>query len=168
MAASADVRPARNYSWPPFEVGHFVPVKDGSRSPRIVESITRAVEDALIELYPWIGASRHALALSQLAGAEAVRLLLQRRLEQLALEGELEEMKARLIESAASWSNRAAKLAEGMGLTPLGEARLAAIMTTAEIGQATLADLADQGRQTKGYRAAIDADSLPDDEEVEP
>ena len=90
--------PARGYSWPPFEVGHFVPVKDGSRSPRIVQSITRAVEDALVKLHPWVGDRRHALALSQLAGAEAVRLLLQQRIEQLAFEGELEEIKARLIE----------------------------------------------------------------------
>ncbi len=50
-----------------------------------------------------------------------------------------------------------------MGLTPLGEARLAAIMTSAEIGQATLDDLKAQGQATTGYQAnAIDAQAVPE------
>lgn len=148
---------ARDYSWPPFEVGNFVPIQHGARSPRVVHSLSKAVADALVEVEPWLASPRHALALSQLAGAEAIRLLLLMRIERLTTEGGDDQLNPRLIESVTAAERAAAKLADGMGLTPLGRARLAAISTSAEIGQATLADLAAQGRAIVEQHGGVDA-----------
>jgi hypothetical protein len=150
---SSDLRPARGYSWPPFEVGHFVPVKSGARSPRIVASLSAAVADAIVEDHPWLADRRHALALSQLAGAEATRLLLQDYHERLAAEKGAGAISPRMVEAKATAERLAAKLAERVGVTPMGRARLAAVAVSAELGEAALADLAATGRQTPGFLA---------------
>jgi hypothetical protein len=136
----SDIRPARGYSWPPFEVGNFVPVRHGRRSPRITDSLSSAVADALVKTEPWLADKRHALALSVLAGNEAIRLLLLYRIECLVLEGNDDELKSRLIEDALSAGRAVLKTASELGMTPTGRARLAAISTSVEIGQHTLVE----------------------------
>src|ERR1017187_9839059 len=134
----SDIRPARGYSWPPFEVGNFVPVRHGRRSPRITDSLSSAVADALVKTEPWLADKRHALALSVLAGNEAIRLLLLLyRIECLVLEGNDDELKSRLIEDALSAGRAVLKTASELGMTPTGRARLAAISTSVEIVQHT-------------------------------
>ena len=60
-------RPARGYSWPPFEKGNVLQLKHGTRSERTLAPVREEHARGLAEAYPWIDGRRRALQSQRLA-----------------------------------------------------------------------------------------------------
>jgi hypothetical protein len=59
--------PARGYSWPPFEKGHELSIKSGTRSERKIAPLRETHSKWLSERYPDIDPSRRLLQAQRLA-----------------------------------------------------------------------------------------------------
>src|SRR4051812_42602455 len=69
-------RPARGYSWPPFELGNVASLKGGWRSPAKVEPLAAEFVAAAVEAVPSLGEPSFMPAVWAWARAEAsVRLI---------------------------------------------------------------------------------------------
>lgn len=71
-----DYRPARGYSWPPFEDGNTVAMRHGARSPRNRRPLETALISWATAEAPWLAESLAQPALAAWARAEAMVLLL--------------------------------------------------------------------------------------------
>jgi hypothetical protein len=155
--------PARGYSWPPFEPGNTAAVKTGGRSPRIRAAKADELEpgfcDWLAGNAPWATAAALELQrVNYLWSKAAVELYAPTVVKVLAGEA---TMSTRDIETFLSALRNEREALRDLGLTVLTKAQLAQTVASTE---ATLADLAAQGRQTSGYQAnAIDAEPEPDE-----
>lgn len=65
--AEPEGRPARGYSWPPFEKGNALQLTHGTRSERMLAPVREGHARGLAERYQWIDASRRALQAQRLA-----------------------------------------------------------------------------------------------------
>lgn len=146
--------PARGYSWEPFESGNFAHLRHGADSPRVVEQVARIVSAEVTEQAPWIVEPIFADALMRYCRAEARAKLLSDHIFRLADEQGTGKVPGRLWESAVASDNAASRAATELGITPLARARLAALTTSAEAGQASLADLQRRGAEIAARRAA--------------
>jgi len=156
-------RPARNYSWPPFEPGHTLSVKHGADSERAIEARAAELRPKLFELCPWLE-EHDVIAVARFLRVEARSLILDAYMAEIIDQQGPGKVPIRMWEQANATDRLAGDLGSKLGLDTAGRAQL---RQTVASTTATLADLADQGRQTKGYRAAIDADAVPDDDEAE-
>jgi len=158
--------PARGYSWPPFEPGHTLSLVHGAYSPRLVREAARPIVALLVQELaseaPWLSSPAFQLELESYTDAVAARRMLADDIAERSAAGK--QVPLRSFEVLGTLTNAAGRAADRLGLNPLGKARLAALVTGAEVGQATLADLAATGRQTAGYRAAIEAEAEDGDD----
>ncbi len=144
--------PARGYSWAPFERGNTVAATHGGYSAALIAEDARDLAVQLVEAAPELAAPRYQLELESYCQLVAARRRLAR---SIANTPEGQEVPLRRYETMATLANSALKSARDFGLTPAGHALLASVVTGTEIGQVTLADLAAQGRQTRGYQEHI-------------
>jgi hypothetical protein len=163
--AEDEPRPARGYSWPPFEPGHTLSLVHGANSKRAIEARAAEVRSHIFEAAPWLADQPAYLpAIARYLRAEARELLIHEHILKVADEKGTGAVPQRLWEQATAAANAAMKAGALLGLDPQSLARLRAVTGHVEITQATLADLKAQGQATTGYRAnAIDAEPVPDD-----
>lgn len=145
--------PARGYSWPPFEkgnqlaVGNTAALVHGATSPRAIAERAELVHAHLIETCPWLDEPRYAPSLQRYLTATAR--------EQLAHEAYMAEpTKARLLEAATAAARLAWSIGAELGLTPAGHARLRILTAGGEHAEASLHDLAAEGRRIRERAAA--------------
>jgi len=131
---------------PPFEPGNTVALVHGAYSAKAIAERAEHVHSALIEVAPWCAAEHFAPSVDRYLKATAR--------EQLAHDA-LIDMEpgargfARLIETATAASRLAWAMGDALGLTPGGHAKLKLLVAGATEAEATLADLAAEGRQTR-------------------
>lgn len=134
---------------PPFApgnqlaVGHGAPVVHGAYSDRSVAERAELVHDHLLEVCPWLSAPHFAPAVLRYAQATAR--------EQLAHEGLMasSRLSPRLLEAATAAARLAWQMADALGMTPAGHARLKMLVAGGEHAEASLADLAAEGRAVR-------------------
>ncbi len=135
----------RAYSWPPFEPGHTLSVVHGVYSDRAIEGRAAQVREALLEICPWLDRPEFLPAVARFIRVEARALAGHEYIARTTAEQGFEKVSVRLREVIDGTDRLAARLAENLGLDPIGQARIAALATSAEVGQASLADLRAEG-----------------------
>ena len=148
---STDYRPARGYSWPPFEPGNLKALRHGGNSPRLIAEKAREVHAALLDVAPYLAEPKFLPAVERYLNAAAREALLHDHVSRLSAEQGAGAVPARVWEQVTSAARLAARLGTDLGLDPIGHARIRALSVTAEASEATLADLAEQGRGTAGF-----------------
>jgi len=125
------------------------------------------VHQELLRFAPWLGQEVYAPQLQRYLQATAREQLAHRALVTAEQAGK--PPSPRLLETATAASRLAWKMADQLGLSPLGHARLKAMTADAEISTLSLADLIAEGasiREAAQARMAdvIDADLADEDE----
>jgi len=149
---------ARGYRWKDFTPVH------GAESPAVIEAKAAEVRAEIRELVPWLDEPSFLPAVSRWLRAEARALLLHDHIAAVSAEKGAGAVPVRQWEQVTAADRLAAKLGTDLGLDPIGRARIMAVATAAELGQQTLADLAEQGRATKGYQAHLARMEADEDE----
>ena len=139
-----------------FAPGNAMARTHGANSLTFVRERARPMAADLVRLASWLGASEFEPDLENLAKAIAETRILADSVRALTDAGKA--VPPRQWEQLASFRRLVHKISTDMGLSAVGRARLAALTTSADIGQATLADLAEQGRQTSGYKALVEGE----------
>ncbi len=159
-------RPARGYSWPPFEPGNDVAVRHGAESERFIAERAEQVHAAILEVAPWIDEPHFLPEVARYLRACAREELLHSAIEQVAAAKGADKVPSRQWEQATAAARLASQLAAGLGLTPAGHARLRAVAGTAAVTEVTLADLMAEGRASRlraEARMAAEAAQPPGD-----
>jgi hypothetical protein len=151
---------ARGYSWPPFEAGHTLSIVHGADSPRTVAARAELVRPRLFEVCPWLHETMDVIAVDRFLRAEARALILHEHIAAVTDEKGAGKVPVRLWEQVTAADRLAAQLGNVLGLDPTGRARLQQTVASTE---ATLADLAAQGAQTRGRRPGAGQDVGGDD-----
>jgi hypothetical protein len=154
--------PARGYSWPPFEPGNTKALTHGAYSENVIEARAAIVRNELLELCLHLDEPAFAPAVARFLRAETRALLLHDWITKTVNEKGAGAVKAWAWEQAAATDRLAAQIGQTLGLDPIGQARIAALATSAEIGQETLADHRERGRQAierREQRQAVDVDT---------
>src|ERR1700728_908804 len=147
---STGLRPARGYSWPPFEPIH------GAYSPKMIEERAELVRHQLFDLAPWLADDPvYVIPVARFVRIEARSQLLAEAIAAKTEKSGILSVGARMLESATSTDRLAAKLGDDLGLSPLGRPRLKAVTAAGELGEASLAELAEQGRAARQRRTAM-------------
>lgn len=120
---------ARGYSWPPFEPGHWKSLKHGAQSPRKIRPIAEALEAELVNEATWTDRSAFRSARASWAWVEAQLLLLRVWIDE---HGELDATSERAVVLAEKLEGRAAKLRDGLGLTPAALGKLLAQLASVQ------------------------------------
>ncbi len=156
---------ARGYSWPTATPGNTIALKHGGNSERSIEARAAEVRSHIFEAAPWLaGEPAYLPAIARYLRAEARELLIHEHILKVADEKGTGAVPQRLWEQATAAANAAMKAGALLGLDPQSLARLRAVTGHVEITQATLEDIASDGRRARQRRAGvIDAESLPDD-----
>jgi hypothetical protein len=100
---------------------------------------------------PWLDEPVYLPAVDRWLRAEARSLLLHDHITKVSEEKGVGAVASRLWEMAAATERLAARLGRDLGLDPTGRARLMATAYGAALNAATLADIREQGRGTKGF-----------------
>lgn len=146
--------PSRGYSWEPFQKSNTYSLVHGAESPAVIEAKAGEVRDTIRDLAPWLDRPEYLPAVARWLRAEARALLLHAHIEKVAAEKGTGTVPVRQWEQATAADRLAARLGSDLGLDPIGRARIAATATTAELGQATLAELGSQGKAIRERREA--------------
>lgn len=153
-------RPARGYSWPPFEPGNLAALRHGARSERMVRPIADRLAAELATAAPWATQPAFAAEVQAWAWAEARCVLLRAWLDEHGLlddEGEPRPAAGELARAEAS----ASKARANLGLSPRAWAQLRAAMAAGDHGDDGLAALEAVGRAMA--QAEHDDDEEADD-----
>ena len=126
----------------------------GVYSDRAIEGRAAQVREALLEICPWLDRPEFLPAVARFIGVEARALAGHDYIARTTVEQGFEKVSVRLREVIDGTDRLAARLAENLGLDPIGQARIAALATSAEVGQASLADLHCRRRANPPRRRA--------------
>ncbi|MDA8072338.1 MAG: hypothetical protein M0Z82_12275 [Actinomycetota bacterium] len=158
-------RPARGYSWPPFEEGNLVSVTHGAGSERVVAERAKRVHAEILEVAPWLSEAHFAPAVARYLAAAAREALLDQHIRQVAEEKGAGAVPSRQWEQVTAAARLAARLGSDLGLDPIGHARLKAVASTAELSVRTLAELSAEGRQLRERAEARLATALEQEDD---
>ncbi len=144
--------PAPLNGWPErrrAEPGNALALKHGAQSERSIEAKAAEIHDHLEQVAPWLAQPEFAPALLRYLRAASREELLHRHIEQMAATKGVEKVASRTWEQATAAARLAAALAQELGLTPLGHARLK-VLTAASVGaEVGLEDLIASGRKAR-------------------
>jgi hypothetical protein len=154
---AAGKRPARGYSWPPFEPGHELSLRHGTYSPRVVGARAELVRAELLDLVPGLAddpesASPLALYCRAVAREELaheaieagslsphVLEIIRKQFPQMLQPG---NVSPRLLEAATAAARVASELGAQLGIGPRAAAELRQIRSQAALNVAQLAQQA--------------------------
>ena len=153
--------PARGYSWPPFEDGNTAALVHGGYSDSAITERAEQVTHHLFELAPWLADDDvYVIPVARFVRVEARSQMLSEAIAEKAAEKGILSVGARIIEAATACDRLATRLADDLGLSPLGKAKLKALTAAGELGAASLADVAERGSEIRKRRqAAMDSES---------
>jgi hypothetical protein len=148
-------RPGHPPRHEPFEKGNrFSVVSHGASSPRAIAARAAEIHDALLDAAPYLAEDRFLPAVSRYLSAAAREALLHDHITRVSQEKGVGAVPVRLWPEATAAARLAAKLGSDLGLDPHGYARIRALSVGANVGQATLADLAATGKAIRERRDA--------------
>ncbi|HLM96762.1 MAG TPA: hypothetical protein VK283_10635 [Acidimicrobiales bacterium] len=158
--AEDESRPARGYSWPPFEAGHTKSLVHGADSERAIEARAAELRPKLFELCPWLE-EHDVIAVARFLRVETRSLILDAYMAEIIDQAGPGKVPIRMWEQANATDRLAGDLGSKLGLDTAGRAQL---RQTVASTTATLEDIAQDGRRARQRRAGvIDAEALPDD-----
>ena len=131
------------------EPGNTLALKHGADSERFIAERAEQVHAAILEVAPWINEPHFLPEVARYLRACAREELLHSAIEQVAAAKGADKVPSRQWEQATAAARLASQLAAGLGLSPLGHAKLRAITAGAEVAQVGLADLMAQGRESR-------------------
>jgi hypothetical protein len=139
---------------PSFELGNDAALVHGAYSPALLAERAKQVHDALLEVAPWVAERHYAPSVDRYLKATA-----REQLAHNALVGMDAGARGftRLLETATAASRLAWAMADALGLTPAGHARLRVLVAGGERAEASLVALGEQGRRA---RAAADVSAI--------
>lgn len=135
--AEGSGRPARGYSWPPFQPGHTLTMRHGAYSPRRVDPLATTLVEAVMEATPYLGEASYAPALWAWARAEARVQLLTEWLDDHGLLDDDGRPRG-AADLLVRCERLAAESRARLGLDPLSRARLGRDVTAARVDLAQL------------------------------
>ena len=150
-----ELRPARNYGWPPFEEGNSVSLVHGADSEGTVEAQAAQLRPRLFELCPWLE-DVDAIAVARYLRVEARSLILESYMAEIIVTARQSKVPIRMWEQATATDRLAGDLRTRLGLDSAGRAQLRQSAVSTE---SSPADLAERGRQIRGRRVADLAES---------
>ena len=121
-------------------------LRHGAQSPRAIAERAQQVHAELLTVAPWLNEPWMAPGLDRYLRACAREQLAHAGIEKAAAEKGPDRIPTRLLEAATAATRLAATLAADLGLSPTGHARLRALAGTAATTEATLEQLAEQGK----------------------
>ncbi len=137
---------------PPFEPGHTLSLQHGAYSEKAIADRAEQVHGALLEVAPWVAEPHYAPSVDRYLKATAREHLAH---EALTARGADGKGFTRLMEAATAASRLAWVMGDQLGLTPAGHAKLKMLVAGGEHAEASLADLAAEGRQTRLNRVEV-------------
>jgi hypothetical protein len=140
---------ARGYKWADATPGNVLALKHGAYSERAIAERAQLVHASLLEVAPWCAEDRYLPSVNRYLQATARETLAH---DALMAGGKLSP---RLLETATAAARLAWSMGDALGLTPAGHARLKLLVAGATEAEASLRDMAQQGRQTRGRQAAL-------------
>ncbi len=146
-------RPARGYTWPPFEDGNTAALTHGAWSPRTVQPIADEVFAHFVAVAPWVTSPAFEGTVRSLAWAEAQARLLRADIDAHGIYDDEGEERA-AVRTLDRIEGRLAKLRDQLGLTPAALGKLLA--TAATVAAATGDAASVEALQAEG-RALLDA-----------
>jgi predicted transcriptional regulator len=156
--APAGKRPARGYSWPPFEDGNVAGLRHGGYSAARIGERAELVAREVLELAPGLAADEFSLAVTSYAMARARVELLSAAIEKmvatLGLPGTV-KLGPRIVEAATAASREEAAQRRTLGLDPLSMAELRNLSSLTDLNQALLNRLVPE--LPAAIREALDA-----------
>jgi hypothetical protein len=148
----------------PYEPGNSAAVRHGAFSEQIVAERANEIRDRFIELAPWLARPAFAESLYRYTRAVAREVLLDNYITEMAETTGVGSISSRVFEQCTAAARLSHKLAGDLGLTPIGEAKLRALVGNAATTEATLATLMAAGRATRaGRQQAAVAHQTPQD-----
>lgn len=141
--------PEHDQTVQPFQDVHTLSLKHGAYSKRMIEAKATEVHEELLRVAPWCDEERYMPAVLRYLQATAR--------EQLAHEALMKATKIspRLLETATAAARLAWQMADQLGLTPAGHARLKVLTADAAGAEASIADrLAAHGAEIRARREA--------------
>jgi hypothetical protein len=151
-----DPRPARGYSWAPFEPGHEVTLTHGAWSERKVQPLAEHYAATLTTAAPWVAAPAFAGTVASWAWAEGQAHLLRAYVDEHGhLDADGEERSA--VRTLDRIEARLAKLRDQLGLNPTALSKLlatAAATATVTGDYASVAAIQAEGRALLNARTA--------------
>jgi hypothetical protein len=133
---------------PPWKPVH------GAESPAEIEKRAGVVHSALLEHAPYLSEPRFIPAVDRYLRAAAREALLHDYIQDVAAEKGAGAVPSRVWEQATAATRLAAKLGSGLGLDPIGHARIRSLSSGAAESEQSLADLAAEGRAIRERREA--------------
>jgi len=159
-------RPARGYSWPPFQRGHTLSMVHGANHEPTIEARAAEVREHLFELAPWCATDVFVPAVARYLRAEARELLIHDYITGVAADKGVGAVPVRLWEMATACSNAAMKASALLGLDPQSYSRLRAVTGHAAVTEQTLADVEATGRAAR-IAAGQYVEAEADDDEAQ-
>jgi hypothetical protein len=147
MTAESHGEP-RGYSWPPFEAGNTAALVHGSYSERAIAERAVEVHAELLRHCPYLDEDRYMPSVRRYLEAAA-----REHLAHEALVSGKGKLSSRLLEAATSASRLAWRMGDELGLTPRGHLELRALLAGTTSAEASLADLAAEGRAAMAARS---------------
>jgi len=149
----------------PVEPGNTRAVTHGGYSEQAITERAAELTHHLLELCPWLAEDPvYVIPVARFVRVEARSQLLSEGIAAKAAKDGKLKVGSRLLDSAATTDRLAARLADDLGLSPLGKARLKTFTAAGELGAASLADLAETGRAIRRRRALEATETEKDDE----
>ena len=158
----------RGYSRPPFQPGHTLSLVHGANSERAIATRAKQVHEELLTVAPYLDEDKFIPAVKRYLAAAAREALLDDYIRTVSAEKGPGAVSSRTWEQATAAARLAGKVASDLGLDPLGHARIRALTAGAANSEATLADLAAEGRAVRQRRQAeLEGNDEPDTEDLE-
>jgi hypothetical protein len=154
---------ARGYQWESFQQGHFLALRSGHRSPRIVSRLAGELVDWLVAAFPDLAHDRYRLSVAALARAETLVALLVRRLDEVDVVGQDGEPRERLLRELRSTERRASEERRNLGLDPMAHSKLVRERAEATLAGFDLDAAIAKGREVLDARPLRTLDSPDDD-----
>jgi len=134
----------------PFEAGHTRTLTHGTYSPRAIAERAVEVHAELLTHCPWLDEDRYLPSVQRYIEASAREALAHKAI--MACTG---TPSPRLLEAATSAARLAWRMGDELGLTPKGHLELRALLAGTTSAEASLADLAADGRRVMAARAQV-------------
>ena len=151
-----------NGSWPQFEPGHeSLTIEHGAYTPARIAERAVVVHESLLKVAPWLSEEHYAPSVDRYLKATAREQLAH---EALIDRGATGKGFTRLLETATAASRLAWFMADALGLTPTGHARMKVLIADAVEAEVSLGDLAAEGARVRAARAAASIDATAEEE----
>lgn len=140
--------PPRDHPWR-FAPRNTAALVHGGNSERVMAARAEIVHEELLAVAPWLDEPIFAPAVARYLAAAACESLLDDHVRTVSAERGPGAVSSRVWEQLTAARRLAAKLAQDLGLDPVGQAKLRTIAGQAELTTRALTSLVERGRRLR-------------------